>query len=165
MLFQTCFSVWKITAWTLKVFTCVAAEYDIHSRERVAQLKAFCFSQMFRICSEFSNKNAVFQELLSLYSHIMRLVSIVLRNLVWPPDAIIALMASAMRLNMWSYCGIQQIIKIYRWIRIYKSQQIASKTLGFLKHETEIHSKPVLSIASLLRKPALSKTDENISYR
>ena len=36
-----------------------------------------------------------------------------------------------MRLNLWSYRGIQQIRKSYRWMRIYKSRQIAAKTSFF----------------------------------
>ena len=38
-----------------------------------------------------------------------------------------------MQHNLRRYRGIQKIIKIYRWMRIYKSRQIASKTPFFKK--------------------------------
>ena len=49
--------------------------------------------------------------ILSLASHITRLASIDLRNLVWPPDAIVALMASV---HIVTPCpGMEQFMQIH----------------------------------------------------
>ena len=46
---------------------------------------------------------------------------------------------SPMRLNMWSYRGIQQILESYRWARIYKFSQQKCRIYTFSRQKCHIY--------------------------